>query len=140
MNCPNRAVAICEILNLIQVHLRYKIQFPEHLTGLESQYKLVLSFSRAYSMEEAANNFLVFSRDSSNLKKLSQLNIQTIYLYYKERVLYSKKEFKELYESMSNRNDGLSVWLKENYLFTQMIQNINSDHFSASWDAVRRMF
>jgi hypothetical protein len=133
---------ICEVLDFIQVHFHNSLvhqSVPEHLDGLELHYKLILNFSRAKYHETTAKKFLIFSKSSSNIKKLAEMDVPSFYQYYKDKIKYSQNEFKHIYKVIFNRNDNISMWLKENSHFTDMIKTIDNSNFFTMWDEVRKM-
>ena len=124
-----KAGYICEMLDFMQIHIQNKIiindEFPEHLLHRQ----LILNFHRARYLKFTAMHFLIFIKDSSNLNKLSKMNVPQIHQYYKDRVECTQNEFKEMYQIISNMNDNVSILLKNYDKITRMIKSIDESSF-----------
>jgi hypothetical protein len=139
------AGSICEVLDFLQVHFPHNVNnfitqdVPEELTEFALQYKLILNATRFLNLQGVARDFLLFSLcpSSFEVKKLAELDLPFIYQYYKDRLQNSQNEFKETYHTIANRNDDLSVWLKNTDELTEMIES-NNDDFLDKWDKVKK--
>jgi hypothetical protein len=134
---------ICQVLDFIQVHFHHEIiceKVPEDLTESELQFKLILNLCRAKALQIMAWDFLAFIRNSSNQKKISEMDVPSIYQYYKDGVESSTNEFKKMYQIVLKRNDNLPIWLKNRLYFTSMIKDIDGTEFSTKWEEVRKIY
>ncbi|KNF03912.1 hypothetical protein PSTG_02998 [Puccinia striiformis f. sp. tritici PST-78] len=130
---------ICEILDFIEVNFQNGIldktfQKTQFTKNLETQYKIMLYFSRTKFLREMARLFSAFSR---HFPELPPMDIGFIDGYYRHNLRSAYGKFKDQFTSIDSNQPEMYKWSHEQDEFLEILR-IDENVANAMWEQAIR--